>query len=336
MRPGRQSRPRTKRRPDYSNRPRGRVVGVDRGRFAVALDDGCTVQAVKARELARGAVVIGDFVRVTGDVSGRPDTLARVAHVEERTNVLRRSLEEADSGRGEKIIVANVDLMVIVTAAADPQPRTGMVERCLVAADEAGVPALLCITKTDLADPTSFVAQFAGFELGTVETDATSGVGLATLEAQLHGRFSVLVGHSGVGKSTLINALIPDADRAVGQVSDLTGKGRHTSTNAVALPLPAGGWLVDTPGVRSFGLAHAGVENVLAVFPELEHASQYCLPNCTHLGSEADCALDLWAAGTLRGESGEEPQSQFSTAQRRELLARARSLLAGMQKPSWQ
>ena len=165
VRPTKGSRPRTKRRPDYSARPLGRVVAVDRGRFTVSTSSGPLLQAVKAREIPRGAVVIGDFVRLTGDLSGRVDTLARIAHVEERTNVLRRSLEEAEDGRGEKIIVANTDLMVIVTASANPTPRVGMVERCLVAAREAGIPALLCMTKTDLADPGDFTALFDSFDL---------------------------------------------------------------------------------------------------------------------------------------------------------------------------
>lgn len=338
VRPSKSSRPRTKRRPDYSSRPLGRVVGIDRGRYAVALEDGTHLLAVKAREIPRGSVVIGDMVRLTGDLSGRPDTLARIVQVEERRNVLRRSLEEAEEGRGEKIIVANADLMVIVTAAADPLPRVGMVERCLVAAREAGVPALVCITKIDLADPAFFITQFDGFGLEVFSTDATAGLGLEALEERLRDHFSVLIGHSGVGKSTLINALIPGVERSVGAVNQLTGKGRHTSTSAVALELPLGGWLIDTPGVRSFGLAHADVEDVIAVFPDLKTVTEYCLPNCTHLATEVSCAIDEWAAGTgpfaeRAGGAGEALRVPLEG--RKAIADRARTLIAALPRPAW-
>lgn len=336
VRPVKGSRPRTKRRPDYSTRPLGRVVAVDRGRFSVAQASGPQLQAVKAREIPRGAVVIGDFVRLTGDVSGQVDTLARIAHVEERTNVLRRSLEEAEDGRGEKIIVANTDLMVIVTASSNPAPRVGMVERCLVAAREAGIPALLCMTKTDLADPGDFTAEFDGFDLEIVTTNLVTGAGLDTIVERLRGHFSVLIGHSGVGKSTLINALIPGLDRSVGEVNVATGKGRHTSTSSVALELPQGGWLVDTPGVRSFGLAHANIEDVLEVFPALMEATAFCLPNCTHTASEVSCALDEWVAqeGPF-SEEGEAGGSNFAPERRADIVARARTLVDGLPQDSW-
>lgn len=328
IRAGKQSRPRTKRRPDYSNRPLGRVISVDRGRFGVATED-TVVTAVKARELPRSAVVIGDLVRLTGDLSGTPDTLARIVAVEPRKNVLRRSLEEASDARGEKVIVANTDLMVIVTAAADPEPRVGMVDRCLVAAREADIPALLCVTKIDLASPAPFLAQFAGFPLQVVETSIEDrGRGLNELRAILADKFSVLLGHSGVGKSTLINELEPHADRAVGAVSELTGKGRHTSTSAVAVPLETGGWLVDTPGVRSFGLAHVDQDDVLEIYPGIQEAAEHCMPNCTHFSNEDSCYLDQWVQ--------EESNASADGVTRRDLVRRARSLLEALPRMHWE
>lgn len=153
VRPGKSSRPRTKVRPDWSSKPLGQVIAIDRGRYAVLMQDGTHVFAVRARELGRGSIIIGDRVRLTGDLSGRTDTLGRIVCVEERTTVLRRSLEDAPDHRGEKAIVANAQTMVIVTALAAPPPRMGMIDRCLVAAHEAGLEPIVCLTKADLADP---------------------------------------------------------------------------------------------------------------------------------------------------------------------------------------
>ncbi len=299
VRAGKSSRPRTKNRPDWSTKPLGRVVAIDRGRYGVVLDDDATrVQAVRARELGRGSVIMGDRVRLTGDLSGRTDTLGRIVAVEDRASVLRRSLEDAPDQRGEKAIVANCEVMVIVTALADPPPRTGMIDRCLVAAYEAGMEAVLCLTKADLGDPALLRAAYADFDVDVVTTalgaDGTGNDGLGHLKDVLASRFSVLVGHSGVGKSTLINALVPTADRAVGHVNEVTGRGRHTSTSSEAFELPGGGWIVDTPGVRSFGLGHVSSTDVLGVYPEVAAAAQWCLPLCTHLEAEASCALDAW------------------------------------------
>ena len=212
VRAGRGSRPRTKDRPDWSAKQLGRIVGIDRGRYRVALDgDGTRVVAVRARELGRGAVIMGDRVRLTGDLSGRTDTLARIVAVEERASVLRRCLEDAPDQRGEKAIVANADTMCIVVALADPPPRTGMIDRCLVAAFEAGLAPVLVLTKTDLASPDEFIEAYKDFDVRVVLTSAAgqgSHRGVAELSEALSGHWSVLVGHSGVGKSTLINLLV--------------------------------------------------------------------------------------------------------------------------------
>ena len=120
------------------------------------------------------------------------------------------------------------------------------------------------------------------------------GQPLDELLGRLVGRLSVLVGHSGVGKSTLVNALVPDAHRAIGLVNAVTGRGRHTSSSAVALALPSGGWVIDTPGVRSFGLAHVDPAKVIHAFPDLEAGTEGCPRSCTH--DEPECALDDWVA----------------------------------------
>ena len=155
VRPSKRSRPRTKVRPDWGNKPIGQVIGIDRGRYLVRYE-GLDLRAVLARELKKGSGVVGDRVRLTGDLSGRVDTLARIVATDERSSVLRRSLEDAPDQKGEKIIVANAQIMVIVTALADPPPRMGMIDRCLVAAHEAGMRAVLCLTKADLAPATEF------------------------------------------------------------------------------------------------------------------------------------------------------------------------------------
>ncbi len=292
---GKKSRPRSKDRVDYSATPIGMVTAIDRGRYTVRLDD-TTVRAVKARELGRHGVLVGDRVHVVGDLSGRPDTLARLVAVTERTSVLTRSAEDTPSGR-EKPMVANVDILVIVTACADPPPRPRMVDRCLVAAYAGGITPILVATKADLVSADPLLGQFAGLDLPAYVTawDGESWSGLDPLADALVGHTSVLVGHSGVGKSTLMNALIPTADRRTGDVNQVTGRGRHTSTDARALEIPGGGWLIDTPGIRSFGLAHVSADSLLAAFSDLAEAAGQCPRRCTHREDAPPCHLPEWA-----------------------------------------
>ena len=248
---------------------------------------------MKARELGRGTVVVGDRVALAGDVSGAAGTLSRVVRVEPRATVLRRSADDTDPV--ERVIVANADQLVIVCALADPPPRTRLIDRFLVAAYDAGVTPVLCLTKADLAGPEAILPRYEPlrlrtFVLGRPFPDHV----LDGLASQLAGKVSVLVGHSGVGKSTLVNRLVPEAARAVGSVSPVTGRGRHTSSSVVALPLPGGGWIIDTPGLRSFGLGHLSPERVVRAFPDLAEGAEHCPPGCGHL--EPDCALDDWVA----------------------------------------
>ena len=296
------SRPRTKRRPAHADAERGMITGVDRGRYTVLVapdtPDARTVTAVKGRGLGLGRLVCGDLVAVVGDTSGRPGTLARVVRAADRTTTLRRTADDTDPV--ERVIVANADQLVIVTALADPEPRTRMIDRCVVAGYDARMDVLLCLTKADLADPAPIRDQYQPLDVDVVVTaapdDADQIDGLAGLRRRLSGRVSVLIGHSGVGKSTLGNALVPDAERATGTVNAVTGRGRHTSSSAVALRLPQrDGWVIDTPGVRSFGLAHVGADAVVAAFDDLAQVvAERCPRGCTHLDDAPDCALDAW------------------------------------------
>lgn len=242
------------------------VVAVDRGRWGCALDGDPAqrVTAMRARELGRTPIVVGDDVDVVGDLSGRPDTLARIVRRGERRTVLRRTADDTDPT--ERVVVANADQLLIVVALADPPPRTGLVERALIAAYAGGLKPILCLTKSDLAPPEPFAAQFADLDLTVVTAGRDDP--LDAVAPLLTDQVTVLLGHSGVGKSTLVNRLVPEADRATGEVSGV-GKGKHTSTQSVALPLDGEGWVIDTPGIRSFGLAHIEPDDVLLAFSDL-------------------------------------------------------------------
>jgi ribosome biogenesis GTPase / thiamine phosphate phosphatase len=286
-RPRRHTRPRTKERPTYDDAVDGRVVTVDRGRYTT-LVDGRTVLAMKSRALGRKGVVVGDEVRVVGDVSGEADALARIVEVAERRTTLRRTADDDDPV--ERVIVANADQLVVVAALADPEPRTGLIDRALVAAYDAGLAPLLCMTKPDLADPETLLSTYRPLEVPWVVTHRGE---VSELRERLEGRVSVLLGHSGVGKSTLVNALVPGSDRAIGHVNAVTGRGRHTSTSALMLALPSDdGWIVDTPGIRSFGLAHVQPSTLINAFPDLEALTDSCPRGCTHAAAEPECGLD--------------------------------------------
>jgi ribosome biogenesis GTPase len=313
-RPRRHTRPRTKERPTYDDAVDGVVTTVDRGRFTLQVD-GARVWAVKARPLGRKGVVVGDRVRVVGDVSGDDGALARIVEVRERATVLRRTADDDDPV--ERVLVSNADQLVVVTALADPEPRPRLIDRALVASFDAGMKPLLCLTKADLADPETLLVTYRPLGVPWVVTQR--GGDLTELRERLSEHTSVLIGHSGVGKSTLVNALVPDARREIGHVNAVTGRGRHTSTSAIMLGLPGDdGWIIDTPGIRSFGLAHVRPEDLIKAFPDLDEMTADCPRGCTHGADEPECGLDEAVA---RGDADPERVESF----RRLLEARSGS-----------
>ncbi|WP_296140226.1 ribosome small subunit-dependent GTPase A [uncultured Tessaracoccus sp.] len=306
-RPRRRTRPRTKDRPDYSDAPVARVVSIDRGRYRCMLERR-PVTAVRGRLVPRKGILVGDEVRLDGDVSGKEGTMARIVEVEPRRTMLRRSADDADTF--ERPIVANATQLLVVTALADPPPRTGMIDRILVAAYDAGVRPALCLTKADLASPDELRAAYEPLDVPVVVMAPDRP--LDELRQRLTDEVTVLVGHSGVGKSTLVNRLVPGANRDTGAVSELTGKGRHTSTSAQAIELPGGGWIIDTPGVRSFGISHVDPASIALAFPDLADVVEDCPRGCTHGSHEPECALDRAVA------DGRIPAERLSSFRRME------------------
>ena len=299
------NRPRTKRRPAHADAVIGRVLGVDRGRYTVLIDedgpDEHTALAARARELRKQPIVTGDRARVVGDTSGDEGTL-------------RRSADDTD--QVERVVVANADQMLVVVAAADPEPRPRLVDRYLIAALDAGIHPLLVVTKTDLADPASFVAHFEGVDDLEIFTSGRGQMPVEEIGRRLIGHSTVFVGHSGVGKSTLVNALVPTADRATGHVNEVTGRGRHTSSSTVSLRYVTAegrGWVIDTPGVRSFGLGHVDPANILRAFTDLAVVAEECPRGCTHLPDAPDCAL---IEAVAEGRLGERGAARLDSLQR--------------------
>ena len=287
------SRPRTKDRPAHSDATVGFVVGVDRGRYRVVIEplspESTPVTCTRARELRRESIVVGDRVDCVGDTSGDEGTLARIVRIHPRTTVLRRSGDDTDTL--ERIIVANADQLLMVVATISPEPRLRLIDRYVVAALEAGLTPVMCVTKTDLHPATELREYAEALDVHIVERSVDKPA-LSELHALLKGHTTVLVGHSGVGKSTLVNDLAPGSNRAVGHVNEVTGRGRHTSSSSVALALEDGGWIIDTPGVRSFGLGHISADSLLAGFPDLSELTTSCPKACSHEAGSGECALE--------------------------------------------
>jgi len=198
----------------------------------------------------------------------------------------------------EQVIVANVDFVIPVMAAAQPQPKWNLLDRYLASAESLDLATQLCITKVDLADNgwelQAEIETYRSAGYSVILTSAVTGEGIDELRSMLQGRVSVLVGKSGVGKTSLLNALQPGLGLRVSQVSQATGKGRHTTSNLVMYPLDVGGFIVDTPGMREFGLWEVAGSDLALYFPEMRDFVGRCRfgLDCRHTG-EPGCAIRL-------------------------------------------
>ncbi len=237
------------------------VIGIGPGLCTV--DVGGSVRHVRCEI----PVVPGDGVSVLNDC---------VSGIAPRRTVLTRT--DPVNDRRERVIVANVDSMVIVAAITNPPLRTGLIDRYRIAAARGGIQPILCINKIDLSTDTSATE---GYAIPIVRCSTRTGQGIDELRELLAGSIAVLTGHSGVGKSSLLNALTEEDQARVGSLNPETGKGRHTTTASRLYHLKNGGRIIDTPGIREFGLGPVSVDELKAAFPEFN--GERCQFNdCTH------------------------------------------------------
>jgi ribosome biogenesis GTPase len=269
---------------------RGQVLNVHGLESFVRGSDGTIVRCTTRRLLRtlsteqRHPVAAGDWVHVRG--AGREGT---IQSIEPRRNSLSRS-----SRSRRHVIVANIDQALIVSSAAMPNLKPGLVDRLIVAAEAGGIRPLICVNKVDLVPAASLVplaGVYARMGYPVILCSTVTGMGVGRLARELEGRVTAVVGQSGVGKSSILNAIAPELALPVGDVSRDNDKGRHTTTTARLIPHARGGSFVDTPGVRQFQLWEVVPAEVPAAFRDLRPFANHCrFPDCTHT-HEADCAV---------------------------------------------
>lgn len=286
-----------------AERPGGVVVAVARGACTVDLDGAPATCPLHPRlaALQRSDLAVGDEV----EVEARPGAGPQVVAVRPRRTVLSRP--DPHAREIERVVVANVDLVAVVTSLRRPPLRTGLVDRYLVAVARGGAAPLLVVNKLDLADADraadrELVAlrDYAALDLPVALCSATTGEGLDGLRARLAGRTSAFVGHSGVGKSSLLNALDPALALATGEVSAGRPIGRHTTRQATLHRLAGGALVIDTPGIREFGLWRLEPRELAAFFSDFAEAAARCrYPDCTHSHEPACAVREAVASGAI-------------------------------------
>jgi ribosome biogenesis GTPase len=287
----------------------GLVAGVQRGGALTVLAEGRTYGASLTRDLVRQgyALTVGDRVRAVLDTPGR----VTIVGVEQRRTKLARVREDrsrlSEFSREEAVLAANVDVAVIVAAVADPPFHPKLVDRFLVICQYGGIWPILCLNKCDLVDAPPDLSIYEQLGLPTVYASAATGAGLDDLRRLLHGRVAVFTGHSGVGKSSLVNALLGEEHQAVGAVGTSYRRGRHTTTSSSLLRLDDDSFLVDTPGVRSLGIWKIDPRTLGAYFPDFDSFSPGCrFSSCSHTHEPA-CGVKAAV------ETGELPRQRYES-----------------------
>lgn len=273
---------------ELSDLPRGRVIAIT-GEGSWVDYEGkqylCALKGFlkKEKTQAKNLLAVGDWVRFSKEGS--------IVQIEERTSSLSRT---DISGRKEQLIAVNIDLAIIVVSVALPELKPALVDRYMIAAEKGNLQPIIVLSKIDLLETKELYDQFLkdyeplGYPIISVST--VSGVGIAELRALLQNKTSVFSGQSGVGKSSLLNACF-GLTLKVGELTQKTYKGTHTTTTAELLPLPGGGYCVDTPGIRSFGIWKLKKEEVVTHFIEFVELSHLCkFPDCTHI-TEPQCEV---------------------------------------------
>src|SRR5690349_4015683 len=271
---------------------RGTVLSGTGGVWRVLADDGDTYETALRGRLKLGGtkLAVGDEVELERETRG--DVFA-IAEIHPRRSKLGR--RTPGGGHGERIVVSNVDQVVVVFALVKPAPHPRMLDRFLVIAEANELAARIVINKVDLASESEAQALFADYWRAGYPVHLTStkegGRGLEPLHEALRGKTSVLTGPSGVGKSSLMNALYPNLGLRVGEISESVNKGRHTTVGALLHPLPDGGFVVDTPGLREVGVWGLPPEQLDGCFPEFRPLVEHCrFADCRHQ-AEPGCAV---------------------------------------------
>lgn len=302
----------------------GVVLSGTGGQWRVHLASGDVIVAsLRGRVKHEGKLklAVGDRVTLSGD--GATGGELAITGIQPRTSQLSR--RNPSGARGERIVATNLDQVVVVIAMVRPEPNEAMLDRFLVIAEANDLAARIVVNKTDLADEAtarSRFASYAGIGYTVHYTSKVTGAGLDALHDALKGRTSALSGPSGVGKSSLMNAMYPGLDLRVGEISDSVNKGRHTTVGALMHPLPDAGYVVDTPGLRELGLWGLSAAALDQCFPEFREALGSCrFADCRHL-TEPGCAVrDAVAAGRIM------PARYESYAKLRDEVAEAERLL---------